>query len=274
MRLEAILEEVNPEYIFHLAAQPIVKTSFEYPNLTFETNTIGTLNLVDLARRCKDLETVVVITTDKVYENAEPYYYSENDKLGGDDPYSASKACAEIVVNSFKADYQERGISLCTARAGNVVGGGDWQYRLIPMFIDSWIKDSSLTIWNPNAVRPWQFVLDCLYGYLLLGAEHRTGSWNFGPDEENWVSVSRILKSFIKFAQAKNYCVGSGKYRESERVTLNPSKAFKELGWKTRYDINQIAEKTVNWYATYYYEPNYLLDLTYKQIDEYQNQKL
>ncbi len=274
VRLDAIIEDCKPEFIFHMAAETIVKDSFEKPNLTFNVNTIGTLNLVDIAKDYPSVKSVVVVTTDKVYENCFPYIYKEDAKLGGDDPYSASKACAELVVNAFKKDYKEKGIALATVRAGNVIGGGDWQYRLVPMCIESMVKDSIVGTWCPNAVRPWQFVLDCLYGYLLIGANYKSGAYNFGPKDENCIKVSELLIKFINVWDKGGFKTVGKTFRESECLKLDSSKAKKELGWEARYNIDKMVEQTVKWYQTYYYEPDYLYELTLKQIEEYENQKL
>jgi CDP-glucose 4,6-dehydratase len=273
VRLDTILEDCNPDFIFHLAAQPIVKESFEKPNLTFETNTIGTLNLLDLARKYDNLSSVVVITTDKVYENRYPFCYSEEDPLGGDDPYSASKACAELIVNSFKEDYKEKSIFLASVRAGNVVGGGDWQYRLVPMIIKAMRKNETLDVWAPEAIRPWQHVLDCLYGYLLVGANAKNGAWNFGPKDSNCVSVSTLLQALIDEWGYGGFRTVGKTFRESDCLKLDSTKAKKELGWEAKYNIKEIARKTVDWYKTYYEEPDYLYELTLEQIKEYENQK-
>lgn len=275
VRLEAIIEECKPEFIFHLAAQPIVKKSFEEPNLTFQTNTIGTLNLLDIARKYSSVKSIVVVTTDKVYENSYPYKYTEDSKLGGDDPYSASKACAELVVNSFKKDYKEKGIALATVRAGNVIGGGDWgEDRLISDCVRCFVSKKDLYLRNPASIRPWQFVLDCLYGYLLVGANLKTGAYNFGPKEENCIDVNSFISKFILQWKNKVYKTHDNPFRESQYLKLDSSKSKKELKWEALYNIDKIVEQTIEWYQTYYYEPDYLLELTLKQIEDYENQKL
>lgn len=275
VRLEAIIEACEPEFIFHLAAQPIVKKSIEEPNLTFQVNTVGTLNLLDIARRYPSVKSIVVVTTDKVYENCFPFTYKEGDKLGGNEPYSASKACSELVVNSFREEFEEKGIALATVRAGNVIGGGDWgENRLIPDCVRAVMTNKGLEIRNPTFTRPWQFVLDCLYGYLLVGANFKSGAWNFGPKDKNCIQVEKFVNKFYQKWGKGSYKITGRTFRESECLNLDSSKAKKELGWEACYNIDKIIEQTVDWYKTYYYEPDYLYELTLKQIEEYENQKL
>lgn len=268
-RLDAIIEAVQPKFIFHLAAQPIVKTSYEKPIETFEINSMGTLNLMEIAKNYDSIKSIVVITTDKVYEDKSPYIYSEFDSLGGDDPYSASKACAELIVNAYKLPYKEKGISLATCRAGNVIAGGDFSYRIVPQCVESLYRKKPFGIWYPEAIRPWQFVLDCLHGYLLVGINQKSGAWNFGPVIGNRISVDQLTQKIIK-------CWGQGEskitlkpFYETKYLQLKTDKATNELWWKPKYDIDKTVEKIVEWYKTFYEHPEDLYSLTCKQLDEF-----
>ncbi|MDA0902621.1 MAG: CDP-glucose 4,6-dehydratase, partial [Proteobacteria bacterium] len=212
--LKEILEETKPDIIFHLAAQPLVRESYKYPIYNYETNVMGTVNLLEAAKDLKSLKALVNVTTDKCYENKEwQWPYRENDPLGGYDPYSASKACSEIVTNSYRKSFFEvKNIGLASARAGNVIGGGDFSKdRIIPDIVESIKNNQNVTLRNPNAVRPWQHVLDVLYGYLLLGQKlyenpkEFSESFNFSPIENKEVNVEEVVNSFIS-------AIGSGSY--------------------------------------------------------------
>ena len=200
-KLEKTIIKIKPEIIFHLAAQPLVKESYKNPFNTIDTNILGTVNLLEICRKHKFVKTIIVITTDKVYENREQKKpYDENSKLGGFDPYSSSKACVELIVSSYRNSYfKKKGVSIATARAGNVIGGGDWSAnRIIPDAVNAWGKNKSLIIENPKSTRPWQHVLDSLYGYLLLAQKisknHKlSGAYNFGPLNKKQYSVLDII---------------------------------------------------------------------------------
>ena len=271
--LQGFVEMTNPEYIFHMAAQPIVAKSYKDRRETFEVNVQGTLNMVE-AGLCSDtLKHLVVVTTDKVYENKPPYYYSENSPLGGDDPYGISKACAELVVRAYRDRYTEAGKTITTVRAGNVVGGGDFAIRIVPETIKSIITDKALNIWAPRSKRPWQHVLDCLYGYLLVGiTETRLNeAFNFGPSEENCIPVERLVTMIIKEWGKGNYQIAEKTFYETEFLMLNPTAAEVVFGWKVKYEPKAFVQKIVEWYKAFYEKSEDMYKLTLKQIEEYEN---
>jgi CDP-glucose 4,6-dehydratase len=260
--LKEVLDKSKPDMIFHLAAQPLVRDSYENPIYNYETNVIGTVNLLEVAKDLKSLKALVNITTDKCYENKEwAWPYREDDKLGGHDPYSASKACSEIVTNSYKKSFFEgRNIGLASARAGNVIGGGDFSKdRIIPDIIRS-IKDNKKVILrNPNAVRPWQHVLDVLYGYLLLGErlyknpKKFSESFNFSPLENKEIIVEEVTKEFISSIGKGSYEIDSSKenLHEAKMLKLDSSKAFRDLNWIPKFRTEEAISQTALWYKDY-----------------------
>ncbi|WP_337961154.1 CDP-glucose 4,6-dehydratase [Caloramator sp. mosi_1] len=206
-KLIEVFKKYKPEIVFHLAAQPLVRRSYIFPKETYEINIIGTVNILDIAKNIDSIKAVVVITTDKCYENKEWIYgYRETDPIGGFDPYSSSKGCVELIVSSYRNSfYNEKGIALSSVRAGNVIGGGDWaEDRLIPDFVRAVSQNKPVIVRNPLAIRPWQYVLEPLSGYLWLGAlmledkEKYSSSWNFGPNDTDVLNVSEILNLAIK----------------------------------------------------------------------------
>lgn len=262
--LKKSILDFKPDFIFHLAAQPLVRLSYEIPSDTFEINAIGTANLLDaiieLNKKCE----VILITTDKVYHNNEwEYPYRENDRLGGYDPYSASKACSELVIDSYRncffnpVDYSNHQKSIAVARAGNVIGGGDWSKdRLLPDIVKSLINDKEIVIRNPNSIRPWQHVIEPLMGYLLLGANQfneprqYAQAYNFGPNITDCLTVGTMVDSSIK-------CWGKGifiiedqknKLHEASLLKLDISKSLKELSWKPIFNAEEAIALTINWY--------------------------
>ena len=192
---------INPDVILHLFAQPLVKESYEDPLKTYSTNIMGSINVLNISREIKNLKSIIVITTDKVYKNREwSYAYRENDELGGFDPYSSSKAALEMIINSYRESYfKKQGVRIYSARAGNVIGGGDWsKYRLIPDIVRAWESNELLEIRRPYFIRPWQHVLESLYGYLLLTQisfekDDLNNAYNFGPDTSESLSVKGLL---------------------------------------------------------------------------------
>jgi CDP-glucose 4,6-dehydratase len=265
--LEHEILEFQPDFIFHFAAQPLVRFSYDNPTETFEINVIGTANLLDAVRRLTNPCAVVVITTDKVYKNKEwNYPYRETDSLGGYDPYSASKACAELVISSYRNSffnplkYSSHQKSISSARAGNVIGGGDWSKdRLIPDIIRALNKNESVIVRNPNAVRPWQHVLDPLGGYLHLGTKMiddpiKFGdSWNFGPLSEDVLTVSHLVDTAISIWGNGNYKTPKmlNQPHEAGLLKLDISKTMNELDWKPVYNSRRAIEITLDWYKTY-----------------------
>ncbi len=263
-KLEKEILDFQPDFIFHLAAQPLVRHSYEFPVDTFMVNAIGTANLLQAVTKLKKKCSVVIITTDKVYENNEKdYAYSETDKLAGYDPYSASKACAEIVTQSYRLsffnpnDFDKHGKSIASVRAGNVIGGGDYaKDRIIPDIIRALQKNEPVKIRNPRSVRPWQHVLDPLSGYLLLGAKMTADpvkystAYNFGPDAEETMTVEEVVKTAISSFGKGNYEAEStqNNVHEAGLLKLNSSKANEELGWWPVYNAREAIERTMEWY--------------------------
>lgn len=283
LKLSAILKEYKPDIIFHLAAQPLVRISYRYPRDTYETNIIGTVNLLEAARGVDSVQAVVVITTDKCYENKEwVYEYREIDPMGGYDPYSSSKGCVELIVSSYRNSfYNNSGKALASARAGNVIGGGDWASdRLIPDFIRAVSEDRPVTIRHPHAIRPWQYVLEPLSGYLWLGAlmfknaEKYSSSWNFGPNDSSILSVQDILKLSSKILGKGSIVVDKSSHlHEANLLKLDISKANIYLNWHPVYDIYQTIGNTMSWYRKYYKNKNDdMYGYTVKQIERYENE--
>lgn len=280
-KLVNVFREYKPEIIFHLAAQPLVRLSYESPRETYETNVMGTVNVLEAAKNIDSVEAVIVITTDKCYENKEWVYgYRESDPMGGYDPYSSSKGCAELVVSAYRNSfYNESGIGLASVRAGNVIGGGDFsEDRLIPDFIRSVSQEKPIVIRNPLATRPWQHVLEPLSGYLWLGAlmlrdkEKYNGAWNFGPKDTDVLNVENILKLAINY-------IGKGEVKldnknnphEANLLKLDISKAKFYLKWSPIYNVNNSVNKTLEWYMRYY-ENEDMHEYTLNQIDEYEKE--
>lgn len=277
--LNSTISEFQPDIIFHLAAQPIVRTSYKEPVLTYKTNVMGTLNVLMAAKGCTNVKAFVNITTDKCYENKETMKgYSENDPLGGYDMYSSSKACVEIMTASFRNSFlAENDMALATVRAGNVIGGGDWaQDRLIPDCINAINKNEAILIRNPKAIRPWQFVLEPLSGYLLLGEKLLTEgakfaqAFNFGPKENETLSVMEVCekicklykKGFVELDESNNP-------HEAKTLTLNINKAKDILGWEPVYTNLEAIDKTVLWYKNFYEKNFDIYEFTINQIKEY-----
>ena len=250
----------KPEIVFHLAAQALVKSSYLDPSFTFKTNVMGSVNLLDAVMDCNSVRSLVYITSDKCYENNEWVWgYRENDKLGGHDPYSASKAAAEIVFSSYAKSFLDsrQKLGAATARAGNVIGGGDWAAdRIVPDCIRSIENGSSIQLRNPNATRPWQHVLEPLSGYLLLATklyeypEQYGGSWNFGPSTSEVCTVEGVASSIIEtIGKGKIEVVGdSSHHHEARLLQLNCDKAHQDLGWGPRWNVQKTLLETGLWY--------------------------
>lgn len=282
-KLEQEIITFEPDYIFHLAAQPLVRKSYSIPSETFEVNAIGTANLLEAIHRLSKKCTVVVVTTDKVYENNEKnVLYNEDDALGGYDPYSASKACTELVVNSFRSSFfnidkfDNHQKAIATARAGNVIGGGDMsEYRIIPDIIRSLKADEVIGVRNPMSVRPWQHVMEPLGGYLLLGAMMNdkpalSGAYNFGPNVNDHLSVKELVElSIISW--------GTGKWEdksdhslphEAGLLKLDISKAKQVLNWEPKHIASEAIHRTIDWYKK---PKGEAADYTLEQINSFMN---
>lgn len=264
--LKGIISRADPSIIFHLAAQPLVRKSYQDPILTWSTNVMGTANVLEASRCAPNLKAIIVVTTDKCYENREWVWgYRENDPLGGNDPYSASKGATELLVSSYRSSFFNLPESplLASARAGNVIGGGDWSDdRLIPDLIRALIANQPLIIRNPNSTRPWQHVLDCLSGYLLLGKnllegkrEHAS-AWNFGPDISYNKKVHEMLLAFKEIIPDINYNTlsPSDQLHEAQLLHLDSSKARKNLSWSSILSFDETIENTAAWYKAWAYQ--------------------
>ena len=251
----------NPDILIHMAAQPLVRYSYDYPIETYEVNVIGTVKVLEVARSCANLKAIVNITTDKCYEDNElDKSYKENDPMGGYDPYSSSKACAEIVTSAYRRSFiKTKGIGLASVRAGNVIGGGDWANdRLIPDILRSFERGEPVVIRNPKATRPWQHVLEPLSGYLILAQklfdnqEEFAESWNFGPYGNDVQTVNWILDKII--SRCPNliweHDNNSNPY-ESDFLKLDISKAESKLGWKPTWSLNHALEKVIDWHQSW-----------------------
>ncbi len=274
-----VLSRHKPEIVFHLAAQPLVRHSYISPIETYNTNVIGTLNVYETCRKATSVRAIVTISTDKVYENKErPYGFQENDELGGSDPYSSSKACAEILTASYRTSFfplTEYGIShqtlLATTRAGNVIGGGDWgKDRLIPDIMKATTARETVAIRNPCAVRPWQHVLESLSGYLLVGQkllagdQDTAGAWNFGPATNDAVAVHKVVELIQSHWTVMKYIVRadtSAKMHEAGTLILDSSKANKYLHWHPVWNLDETIKRTVKWYQNFYEDRTIQSDL-------------
>jgi CDP-glucose 4,6-dehydratase len=280
------IDSVKPEIIIHMAAQPLVRLSYEEPVLTYQTNVIGTINLLEAVRvsKSKSVRALVNITTDKCYENKEWIWpYRENEPLGGYDPYSSSKACSEIVTASYRnsffnpAEYDKHHVAIATARAGNVIGGGDWASdRLIPDFIRAILNKKVITIRNPDSIRPWQHVLEPLTGYLILSEKlYNNGalfaeSWNFGPNEDDAKPVSWIIEKLCKMkGDGAGYELDKKiNHHEAASLKLDCSKAKEKLNWHPRWNLNKALE-TIILFTDAYIRNDDLNALCKGQIVEY-----
>ena len=278
--LENSIREAKPSVIFHMAAQPLVRQSYNDPLETFKTNVIGTINIFEAAKKIKSVKAIINITSDKCYENQEwerPYH--EADKLGGYDPYSSSKACSEIVTSSYRNSFFSiNGIKLASARAGNVIGGGDWAAdRLIPDFFRSIDSNEILRVRSPQAVRPWQHVLDPLSGYLMLAekliihGDNFAEAWNFGPEQSGAKTVSWVLDRLSKkFLNAKWEAKNSTQLYEASLLKLDIKKAKLKLGWKPRWSLETAIDNTIKWYQAFK-ENKDMVEFSVKQIKTFKS---
>jgi CDP-glucose 4,6-dehydratase len=283
LALRRFIKKYQPDFVFHLAAQSIVKTAYENPIQTWSTNTIGTVNILESLRQLKKKCTAVIITSDKCYENLEiKRGYRENDRLGGKDPYSASKTSADIAIRSYISSFfchRNNKIFIATARAGNVIGGGDWSpNRLIPDCIRSWSTKKKVLIRSPHSTRPWQNVLEAIYGYITLAINLNKNSslhgeaFNFGPSNyQNYkvISVIKLMKEYwqnVSWKFHKNDKI----FKESSLLKLNSQKAKKYLKWKSVLTFKENISLVVNWYKNFYLNSKQAYKLTSSQIELYQ----
>lgn len=254
------IEKEKPEIIFHMAAQAIVKDGFLDPLTTFQTNIMGTANLMEACRQIDSIRAIISVATDKVYEDKQwPWGYREIDPLGANDPYSSSKACSDLITATYRQDKMGN-LPVATARAGNVIAGGDFAHRVVPIIVEALIKGQSPPIWDPYAIRPWQFILDCLAGYLILAEKlyvdpsKYCGNWNFGPSEEDYITVGELaifLNDKWKGQKTFTKVECPDLYNLNVDLRLNSSKSRRILGWKPQWDIYKTIDRVVNWYKNY-----------------------
>lgn len=260
--LSSAITNFRPDVVIHMAAQPIVRVAYANPIDTLTTNVIGTANVLEAARHCESIRAIISVTTDKCYENKEwEWGYRENEPLGGHDPYSSSKACAELVTSSFhKSYFYHQSVGVATVRAGNVIGGGDWaQDRLIPDVLRAFEKAEPVIVRNPEATRPWQHVLEPLSGYLMLAenlySDHKTYSepWNFGPEDGDCQSVEWILKAMTQSLgeKAKWHIDKELSPHEAQMLKLDCSKAKKRLGWRPKWNIAETLNRICFWHSSW-----------------------
>ena len=283
--LFSAISEYQPEIVLHLAAQALVRRSYTEPVETFMTNAVGTLNVLESIRKTSSVKAVVNVTTDKCYENKEWVWpYRENEPLQGHDPYSSSKVCSEQITIAYRNSYfspdkySSHGVGVGSARAGNVIGGGDWaEDRLVPDCMRAWIDGQDVIIRNPGAIRPWQHVLESLSGYLLLAEKlyleggAYSQAWNFGPDQNSIASVEQaidVLKTH--WGAGVNWKLDKQSHpHEAHTLKLDSTKAIVKLGWKPRWDLQTALKKTADWYKVYQSQPSDCRRITLQQIDEY-----
>ena len=289
--LFSVFEKYQPEFVFHLAAQPLVRLSYKEPKLTYETNVMGTVNVLEAVRKTKNARVCIIVTSDKCYENREWVYgYRETDPMGGHDPYSSSKGCAELVTAAYRRSFfnpndygKKHNVALSSVRVGNVIGGGDWgAERIISDCIRALSQNKAIIVRNPQATRPWQYVLEPLSGYLLLGAlmygdgVKYSSVWNFGPNDESVITVGELVKLVIKYWGSGSYITDTLNHpHEAGLLKLDVSKAKVMLGWKLLYDVYEAVERTINWYKNFYngMRKEELYEITVKEIRDFVNSR-
>lgn len=287
VNVDKVIRKYKPDMIFHLAAQPLVRYSYKEPMITFETNVMGTVNILEAVRHVDNIRSCIIVTSDKCYDNkGQIYPYRENDSLGGYDPYSSSKACTELVVAGYRSSFffnsnvkSETGLS--TVRAGNVIGGGDWALdRIVPDTIQSLVKNEQVPVRNPNAIRPWQHVLEPLAGYLTLStklwqdSQKYSSAWNFGPDNTGNITVRELVEKIIARWGCGSWLDLSGDNKnephEANYLKLDCTKAGNLLNWYPVYDVSETVNVTTDWYHQYHLvNSTDILLFTLRQIDAY-----
>lgn len=283
-KLKATIDQIKPEIIIHMAAQPLVRASYKDPIETYSTNVMGTVNLFEAIRQTKGVKVVINVTTDKCYENREWHWgYRENEPMGGYDPYSNSKGCSELVTSSFRnsffnpKEYNKHGVALASARAGNVIGGGDWaEDRLIPDFLRAITKGEKLLIRSPFAIRPWQHVLEPLNGYLTLAAKlYEEGpryaeAWNFGPEDNDAQDVEWITKKICEYwGENASYQIDTNPQpHEANYLKLDCSKVKAELNWQPKWNIDKALKSIVEWNKSWLSGDN-AKQICFNQINDY-----
>lgn len=282
-QLQNYFNKVKPDIAFHLAAQPLVIESYNNPHYNFETNLMGTVNFFEAVRNCSSVKAAINVTTDKCYQNNEWMWgYRENDAMGGDDPYSASKGCSELITNSYLKSFfsKEHTAHVASARAGNVIGGGDWaDNRILPDMMRAFQSDEASSIRNPNSVRPWQFVLEPLFGYLKLGemlftkGKSFSGGWNFGPAAFENYSVGDVVDEVRKIIPKIKIDspIVTEKLHEAGLLKLDITKAVNYLDWKPKLNFEETIQFTIDGYLKELDSKNNIYDCRVKQIEAYCN---
>jgi CDP-glucose 4,6-dehydratase len=273
-KLSSVFNKYKPEIVFHLAAQPLVRKSYKDPWYTISTNVEGSLNVLECSRLSKSIKSLVYVTSDKCYENQEWIWsYRESDRIGGDDPYSSSKAAAENIFKGYYSSFLKNKIGAASVRAGNVIGGGDWSAdRLIPDCIRAIQKEKIIILRNPKSTRPWQHVLDPLFGYILLAfhlfhdKKKFSGSWNFGPQYNKIYDVKKITNILCKeFNYNKKIICKKEKIKEANLLSLNCDKAIQLMDWRTLLDPQKSIEFTCDWYKDFFLKRD-MRNITLKQV--------
>jgi len=279
------IEKYKPEIVIHLAAQPLVRVSYEDPVETFRTNILGTVNILDSIRKSGSVSSCVVMTSDKCYQNLDAdRFHKETDPLGGSDPYSASKGAAEIITNSFRNSFFNKS-NIATVRAGNVIGGGDWaKDRIVPDCIRALTTNKKIMVRNPSSIRPWQFVLEPISGILWLGSklytkpEKYSEAWNLGPNQTSNITVEKVVQNIIRIWDKDGSEKGSwldtskeskNQPNESISLLLDSTKALTSLEWKTIYSFETAINQSVSWYKSYYNNDTSMKELSVHQIEQY-----
>ena len=280
-KLKKYVAEVKPDMAFHLAAQPLVIESYQNPHYNFETNLMGTVNFFEAVRSCESLKVAINVTTDKCYQNNEWLWgYRENDAMGGDDPYSASKGCSELITNSYIKSFfsKENTAHVASGRAGNVIGGGDWaDNRIIPDIIRAYQNNETVTVRNPSSVRPWQFVLEPIFGYMKLAeklwsnGKSFSGGWNFGPSSFENYSVGNVLDEVKQLIPSIKIDVPktNDKLHEAGLLKLDITKAVNLLGWKPKLNFEETIQYTIDGYLQELDSKNNIYDCRVNQIKNY-----
>jgi len=276
-KYEKIIKKIKPEIIFHLAAQSLVRKSYNDPYNTFQSNTIGVLNILEIKRRNNFIKSLVIVTSDKCYKNKESSFgYNEFSEIGGDDPYSGSKAAAENIFYSYSVSFRKLFSNACSVRAGNVIGGGDWsEDRVIPDTVRSILKKKKIFIRSPNAIRPWQHVLEPISGYVKLALLNYkypnkfNSSWNFGPKIKKNFTVKMLVEKFLKYSKKKTSIkIKKNNLKETKTLHLNSTKVKKKIKWVSKWTHENAIKETAEWYNAYYKKENMHL-FTLKQIFKY-----
>ena len=279
--LNSVIKSSQPEIIVHMAAQSLVRESYKDPVGTYATNVMGTVNLMEAARSCDSVRVILAVTSDKCYENREiDYGYRETDPMGGHDPYSSSKGCVELMTAAYRRSFFDDNpnkVAVASARAGNVIGGGDWAVdRIIPDAMRAFSNKQTLRVRNPDAIRPWQHVLEPLFGYMALCEKmwdqpsKFSEGWNFGPENESVRTVEEVTDRVSElWGDDASWKKSNGDHpHEATLLKLDITKAKKQLGWKPKWDLDTALEKTVGWYKSYYKGED-MHEMSLKQIEEY-----